>query len=81
MAGLFDEEARAELWAHIPGIEFADYDQIEHIEMLFEGFLNDVEENHVRPQDSQDWQDLMDFLGLDDADFPWESFREWYENA
>lgn len=77
----FDDDMRAELWSRIPGIEFADYDQLDRIETLFNGFLDDVEHDSMRPQDSQDWRDLMDYLGLDEADFPWESFREWYENA
>jgi hypothetical protein len=72
---------RDELWSRIPGIEFADFDQLQHIETLFNGFLDDVQYDRIRPQDSAEWQDLIDFLGLDEADFPWESFREWYEGV
>ena len=31
-------------------------------------------------QDSDDFWDLLDYLGITYSDFPWEEFREWYDS-
>lgn len=31
-------------------------------------------------QDSEDFWDLLDYLGMEYNDFPWEEFREWYDS-
>jgi hypothetical protein len=75
------DDYRDELWQRIPAIEFAEPRQYASLASNFMQFLDDVRSNHVRPQDSIAWQNFMQELGLDDGDFPWETFREWYAAA
>jgi hypothetical protein len=67
------------LWYSIPGIEFLDEEERERAINLFEEFLDDATHYHERPQDSLAWQEFMEMFGLDEGDFPWEEFREWYD--
>lgn len=35
---------------------------------------------HLSIQDSDDFWDLLEYLGIEYSDFPWEEFREWYDS-
>jgi len=43
------------------------------------GFVEDMASGHSI-QDSDDFWDLLEYLGIDYNDFPWEEFKEWYDS-
>lgn len=63
------EQAGFDVWDYVPGIEFMDAeDQAVAFQLFYMGFI----ENDGRSRD-----DFFDFMGMEDADFPWEDWRDW----
>lgn len=75
----YDE--RDSLWESVTGLEFTDFDERNQLDYLFTQILDDVEFYHIRPQESEHWQEFKDFMGfVTDGDaWDWESFKEWYD--
>ena len=76
-------EAREELWDSIPGVEHLNEENGEYDDArnLFDNILYDVELRHIAPQDSEYWQDFLDFFGFENEGdvWDWDDFRAWYE--
>lgn len=80
MAGYYEE--RQDLWDSIPGVEHLG-DEYDEAYDLFLNILDDVETEHIRPQDSAYWDDFIDLFGFDrEGDvWDWDDFRDWYDAA
>jgi hypothetical protein len=76
-------EWREDLWESIPGVDYLERDEFQEASTLFTLVLHDVEFGHMRPQESDYWQDFLDFFGIDnDGDaWDWDDFRDWYDST
>jgi len=61
---------------------FGDYeltpDEHQHGFQLFADFLRDVDLGYA-PEASLNFWDFLDYFGMDETDFEWDEFREWYD--
>jgi hypothetical protein len=68
---------RDDLWHNIPAVEYIDPDDYIYVRGLFEDFIEGVLEGKT-PQSQESFDEFLDFMGLDENDFPWDDFRDWY---
>jgi hypothetical protein len=64
---------------HAPIIYSNTQEEYQAHEYLTE-IVEDLASGHT-VQDSEAFWDLLDYLGMEYADFPWEDFREWYDSV
>jgi hypothetical protein len=56
------------------------HEETQHIAELFYAALDDVNRG-IRPELSDSWHDLLDYMGIHESDWNWEEFQEWYDEA
>lgn len=75
----FDNEDAERLWFHVPGTEFLERGEFAEVFPIFYSMLDDLRYGH-KLQDTRDFTEFLDYMGMRERDFPWEDFREWYDN-
>jgi hypothetical protein len=64
-------DAGFDMFERLPGVEFLETDERQQAFELFnEGFV--VEGSSLESREA-----FLDFMGMEDEDFPWEDWRDW----
>lgn len=78
MAIEFNDPELNDVWYHVPAIEFLEPEDKERAAFLFGDAMEQARDMRIRPQDTDQFQNFLDFMGLSLRDFPWEDFRQWF---
>lgn len=78
MAVEFNDPGLNDVWYHVPAVEFLDQEEKEQAAYLFGDAMEQARDQGIRPQDTDSFQAFLDYMGLDQRDFPWEDFRQWF---
>lgn len=71
---------RDNFWHKFPASEYVEPEDYIYARGLFEDLLDSVLEGKT-PQDVDSFWDFLDFMGMQERDFDWSGFREWYEGV
>lgn len=74
------ERDPGELWERMPYGEMLTREEFAEVYPLFFAAMEDVRYG-VKPQDSQSFQEFLDYFGMTERNFDWDDFRNWYDGA
>lgn len=78
MAIQFNDPELNDVWFNVPAVEFLEGEDKEHAIYLFGDAMEEAKNARIRPQDTDSFQQFLDFLGIRQEQFPWEDFRQWF---
>lgn len=77
----WSDEQFDDLWNHVPGSSFYNETETRMYQDMLDEALEASINGHQRIDETQEFRDFLEELGLAVEDFDWEYFKEWVEAA